>query len=81
MTEELWVLEQDLEQTFQGEGTVHARATQSMQSGVEQLGLCHGQAPLLARSVSQLCRYLIALCFLLAPLQQGVPLGASIFSC
>lgn len=24
---------------------------------------------------------LIALCFLLAPLQQGVPLGASIFSC
>lgn len=31
--------------------------------------------------VKQLCSYLIAFCFFLAPLQQGISFGSSIFSC
>lgn len=84
VTEELLVLEQHWEHTFQEEGTWHARALRICSQVWSSLACAMGRLHCLAateHSLSQLCRYLVALCFLLAPLEQGVPLGASIFSC
>lgn len=78
------MLEQHWEHAFQGEGTGHARALSPCSQVWSSLARATGRLHCLAATehrVSQLCRYLVALCFLLAPLQQGVPLGASIFSC